>query len=67
MSSNVISLFKGDRVARSGVRPALQPERTTKEVPQCNSDDDAQPHMIELSGLSEAEWDEVFGGSFLIF
>ena len=66
MNSNVVSIFKDGRAPRASLTPR-QPESTRAERPGLPGSDETDHRMIDLYGLSEEEWDEVFGGSFIIF
>ena len=67
MNSNVVSIFKDGRIPQTSIHRAWQQQSNQTERASQTVDKDANHPMTRLTGLSEAEWDEVFGGGFIIF
>jgi len=67
MNSNVVSLFKDGRIPQSSINRAWLQQSNQTERPSQAADKDTNHAMVSLTGLSEAEWDKVFGDGFIIF
>lgn len=67
MNSNVVSLFKDGRIPQTSIHRAWQQQSNQTERTNQTADKASNHPMTRLTGLSEAEWDEVFGGGFIIF